>query len=72
MSKYTRISFDSNKVMEGMQEFLNSLDENHIAIDEITLKLTHEDTNKSFEINLFKDFVEFAEKLKKEKNGKSN
>ena len=72
MSKYTKISFDSNKVMEVIQEFLNSLDENHIAIDEVVLKLTHEDTNKSFEINLFKDFVEFAEKLKKEKDGKSN
>lgn len=72
MSKYTRISFDTTKVMEVIQEFLNSLDENHIAIDEITLKLTNEDTNKSFEMNLFKDFIEFAEKLKKEKNGKDN
>lgn len=72
MSKYTRISFDTNKVMEVIQEFLNSLDKNHIAIDEITLKLTNEDTNKSFEMNLFKDFIEFAEKLKKEKNGKDN
>lgn len=72
MSKYTRISFDSNKVRDTIGEFLNTLDENHIAIDEIVLKLTHEDTNKSFEINLFKDFIEFAEKLKKEKNEKSS
>lgn len=62
---YDKIILNSQEVFNGMTTFFNTLDENHIAIDEIVIHITNEDTGKSKKIHLFKDFLKFTKKLSK-------
>ena len=62
---YDKLILDSQEVLNGMNTFFNTLDENHIAIDEIVIHMTNEDTGKSKKIHLFKDFLKFTKKLSK-------
>ena len=63
-TKYSRIQLDSQQVLDGMMAFFDTLDENKIGIDEITIHITNEVTGKSKKINLFKDFIKFANKYR--------
>lgn len=63
--KYDRIILDSQEVFNWLTTFFNTLDENQIGIDEITIHITNEITGKSKKIHLFKDFLKFTKKLSK-------
>ena len=51
--KYERVSIQTQEFMKGLVALAETLDENEIAIDEITFSLTNEKTGKSSELKIF-------------------
>lgn len=63
MSKdIAKIQVDKQELFKTITDFLETLDENKVAINEITLNLQKENGEK-ITINCFKDFIKFCEGL---------
>ncbi len=68
--KYERVSIQTQEFMKGLVALAETLDENKIAIDEITFSLTNEETGKSSELKIFNTIKSYGDKILKQKKKK--